>query len=58
MTGLNKNTVKRIDKKRLKVLYTETDENGNTVLKKILKRIPDFWQWMNSSFMTDINLQP
>ena len=33
MTGLNKNTVKRIDKKRLKVLYTETDENGNTVLK-------------------------
>lgn len=33
-TGLGKNTVKDIDKKRLEFIFTELDENGKRVLKK------------------------
>ena len=34
MTGLNKNVVKKIDKKRLSGLYTGGDEDGKTRLRK------------------------
>ena len=34
MTGLDKNVVKKIDKKRFSGLYTEEDEDGETRLRK------------------------
>jgi len=34
MIGLNRNVVKKIDKKRLAALYTEKSEDGETRLRK------------------------
>ena len=34
MAGLNRNVVKKIDKKRLSGLYTEKDEDGGRTLRK------------------------